>query len=76
MGLQNIGVFKKHSDKFTMSDKIYVLIPFNSLKEFERMEAMLAVDKTHLSAGAKYINASYNNPPYERINSVLFASFP
>ena len=59
-----------------MSNKIYILIPFKSLTEFERMEAMLAVDKTHLSAGSDYLTASYDNPPYERINSVLLRAFP
>lgn len=76
MGINNVGVFKLHEDKFKVSDKIYVLIPFNSLTEFERMEAMLAVDKTHLSAGSKYLTASYNDPPYERISSVLLRAFP
>ncbi|WP_281542588.1 NIPSNAP family protein [Maribacter aestuarii] len=76
MGLENIGVFKIRQDKFQMSNKIYVLIPFNSLAEFERMEAMLSVDKTHMTAGKDYLNASYDNPPYERINSVLLRAFP
>ncbi|MGB3152775.1 MAG: NIPSNAP family protein, partial [Maribacter sp.] len=76
MGIKNIGVFKVRPDKFKMSDKIYVLIPFTSLAEFERVEAMLAVDKTHLSEGAAYITAKYDDPPYERINSVLLRAFP
>ena len=76
MGIENIGVFKVRQDKFLTSNKIYVLIPLASLAEFERMEAMLAVDKTHLSAGDDYINAKFNNPPYERINSVLLRAFP
>lgn len=75
MGITNVGVFKVRPDKFKLSDKIYVLIPFSSLTQFERMEAMLAVDKTHLSAGTDYINASFDNPPYERINSVLMRAF-
>ncbi len=76
MGIRDIGVFKVRQDKFKMSDKIYVLIPFNSLAEFERMEALLAVDKTHWSAGSEYLTASYDDPPYERINSVLLRAFP
>ena len=76
MGIENIGVFKVRPGKFIISNKIYVLTPFASLDEFERMEAMLAVDKTHLSAGADYINSEFENPPYERINSVLLRAFP
>ncbi len=76
MGIENIGVFKVRPDKFKTSNKIYVLTPFATLDEFEQLEAMLAVDKTHLSAGADYINAKFENPPYERINSVLLRAFP
>ena len=47
MGIKNIGVFKVIPGKFTISNKIYVLIPFQSLAEFNKLEAMLAVDKTH-----------------------------
>lgn len=76
MGIENIGVFKVRPDNFKLSDKIYVLIPFNSLATFEQMESMLAVDKTHLKDGADYINASHTNPPYERISSTLMRAFP
>jgi hypothetical protein len=76
MGIQQIGVFKVRDTKFKKSDKIYVLIPYQSLAEFESTEKMLALDKTHLSDGADYINAKFENPPYERINSVLMRAFP
>ncbi|APQ18093.1 NIPSNAP family protein [Maribacter hydrothermalis] len=76
MGIENIGVFKVRPDKFKVSDKIYVLIPFQSLVEFDKLEAMLAVDKTHLSAGAEYIHATHDKKPFERISSVLLRAFP
>ncbi|UWX55691.1 NIPSNAP family protein [Maribacter litopenaei] len=75
MGINNIGVFKIQPGKFVMADKIFVLIPFSSLDKFEKMEASLAVDKSHLSAGEEYITAKHNNPPYERISSTLMRSF-
>ncbi|WP_423998234.1 NIPSNAP family protein [Maribacter sp. IgM3_T14_3] len=76
MGIENIGVFKGRPNKFKVSDKIYVLIPFQSLAEFDKLEAMLAVDKTHLSAGAAYIHATHDKKPYERISSILLRAFP
>tara|TARA_R110002051_G_scaffold255120_2_gene314220 strand:- start:56289 stop:57071 length:783 start_codon:yes stop_codon:yes gene_type:complete len=76
MGIENIGVFKVRPDKFKVSNKIYVLIPFQSLAEFDKLEAMLAVDKTHLSVGAEYILATHDKKPFERINSVLLRAFP
>jgi hypothetical protein len=75
-GISNIGVFKIRNDKFLVSNKIYVLIPYASLAQFESLEAALANDKSHLKAGNDYITAKYDNPPYERINSVLMRAFP
>ncbi len=76
MGIQQIGVFKVRNDKYKMSNKIYVLIPYKSLAQFESAEKMLALDKAHLIAGEDYINAKFEYPPYERINSVLLSAFP
>lgn len=75
MGIENIGVFKIRPGKFVKADKIFVLIPFSSMDDFLKMEASLAVDKTHLSAGEDYITAKHDNPPYERISSTLMRAF-
>lgn len=74
-GINTVGVFKVHSDKFIKSDKIHVLIPFTSLVEFEALEDYLAQDKAHLLAGEAYLLAPHNKAPYERINSVLMRTF-
>lgn len=76
MGIENIGVFKVRSDKYKMSDKIYVLIPYISLSQFQSVEKILTLDKVHVTDGADYINAKFENPPYERIKSVLLRAFP
>lgn len=75
IGIENIGVFKVRPDKFKISDKIYILIPFQSLAEFEKLEAMLAVDKAYLTTGADYINTTHDKKPFERISSVLLRAF-
>lgn len=75
MGIDNIGVFKIRPEKFVKADKIFVLIPFSSMDEFVKMEASLAVDKTHLDAGEDYITAKHDNPPYERISSTIMRAF-
>lgn len=75
MGIDHVGVFKIRPGKYVKANKIYVLIPFSSLDQFENMEATLAVDKSHLSAGDDYITAKFDNPPYERISSTLMRAF-
>ena len=74
-GIENIGVFKYRPDRFLTANKIFVLIPFASLEQFETLDAMLAQDKTYIATGAGYLNAAYDEPPYERISSTLMKAF-
>lgn len=74
-GIETVGVFKLRNEKFVKADKIHILIPYTSLLQFEALEDYLVLDKTHVYAGKAYLEAAYNNPPYERINSVLMRAF-
>lgn len=74
-GIHPVGVFKLHHSKFVKADKIHVLIPFNSLLQFEALEDFLLQDKAHLANGKPYLEAAHNKPPYENINSVLMHAF-
>jgi hypothetical protein len=73
--IENVGVFKLRPGNFLKADKIYVLIPFISLEQFETLDDMLAQDKSYVSAGMQYIKAEHDDPPYERINSTLMKAF-
>ena len=75
MGIQNVGVFKIHPHPYTLSDKIYVLIPFSSFDILQSVESRLADDKIYKQAGKDYIQASYDHPPYKRVNTVLMTAF-
>lgn len=70
--INNIGVFKPKADSIK---KIYVLIPFQSLSQFEALESQLAKDETYHKSGSAFINASYENPQYQRIESILIKAF-
>lgn len=74
-GIENVGVFKYRPDNFLTANKIFVLIPFESLEQFETLDNTLAQDKTYVSAGASYIDAKYDEPPYERITSTMMKAF-
>lgn len=74
-GINSVGVFKLHNSKYVKADKIYVLIPFNSLLQFEALEDFLLRDKAHLADGKTYLEATHDNAPYENINSVLMRAF-
>ncbi|MFV5684345.1 NIPSNAP family protein [Flavobacterium sp. GB2R13] len=75
LGIKNIGVFKPKPNATDTLKKIIVLIPFSSLSQFLGLEEKLAKDKTYLAAGADYLNATYKQAPYVRIESVLLKAF-
>ncbi len=70
--IESIGVFKPKADSIK---KIYVLIPFQSLAQFEALESQLAKDKAYLKNGNDFINTSHDNPQYQRIESILLKAF-
>jgi hypothetical protein len=74
-GIKNVGVFKPVEDAEMAGKKVYVLIPFESINQFEQLRALLNNDKKYLKEGADYSNAAFDNPPYVRIKSILLRAF-
>lgn len=74
-GITKVGVFKPVETDSTFGKKLIVLIPFRSLDEFEKLAEKLNKDKQYLADGDDYINASYDNPPYVRIETTVLKSF-
>jgi hypothetical protein len=73
--INNIGVFKPRQQETDTTKRILVLIPFESLEQFIGMDNALLKDSTYLNTGNDYINASHENPPYVRIQSILMRAF-
>ncbi len=74
--IETIGVFKNRKD--TEADSIaktYVIIPFISLFQFESLNGQLELDEAYLEAGKPYLEAPHDNPPYQRIESILLKAF-
>ncbi len=74
-GIKNVGVLKPIEEIEQDGKKIYVLIPFKSIDQFEKLDALLMKDKTYQAEGSDYIDAAHDNPPYSRIESILLRSF-
>lgn len=74
-GIKNIGVFKPIEGKNDSAHFIMVFIPFKSLQEFEQLEGKLNADKEYQKQGKAYIEAAHDDPPYQRIESMLLRSF-
>ncbi len=75
IGIEQVGVLKSRPSESDTSKSIFVIIPFSSLDQFQALESELAKDENYKSAGAEYLNASHDNPPYMRIESTLLKAF-
>jgi hypothetical protein len=73
MGIQPVGVFTELQDSPT--NKVYVLIPCDSLDAFAAIPARLAADATYQAAAASFMAQPKSNPAYERIDSSLNVAF-
>ncbi len=74
-GINAVGVFKPVEGEDDYGNKIYVLIPFQSLDQFAQLESLLDKDEQFNRAGKDYIEAPFDNPPYDRIESTLLRAF-
>jgi hypothetical protein len=73
MGIQPVGVFTELADSAT--NKIYVLIPCDSVEIFAAIPAKLAADAEYQKAAAEFLSAPKSNPAYERFESSLLVAF-
>jgi hypothetical protein len=75
-GIKKVGIFKPiETDTVNFGKKIFVFIPLKEIDQIEKIEASLAKDNDYQKAGAAYINAAYNNPPYVRMESIILKAF-
>jgi hypothetical protein len=73
MGIQPVGVFTEMQDSAT--NKIYVLIPCDSVEIFAAIPAKLAADAAYQQAATEFLAAPKSNPAYERFESSLLVAF-
>jgi hypothetical protein len=73
MGIQPIAVFTEMADSAT--NKIYVLIPCDSVETFAAIPAKLGVDAVYQKAAAEFLSAPKTNAAYERFESSLLVAF-
>lgn len=75
LGIKNVGVFKPLAND-TASDKlIYVLIPFASLDQWEKITDRLHSDAIFKKAGESFLHADAKMPAFQRMESILLNAF-
>ncbi|SMO80894.1 NIPSNAP family protein [Fodinibius sediminis] len=74
-GIEHVGVFKPHDESESTELKTYVLIPFDSIQAFASLPSKLSSDTRYQADGKDYLQASHEQPPYQRITSTLIRAF-
>ncbi|MEP6844537.1 MAG: NIPSNAP family protein [Panacibacter sp.] len=74
--VSDIGVFKALANDTTADKLLYVFMPFESLKDMMKAEDKLHNDNAYITAGGEYINAAFDKPPYDRIETIILYAFP
>lgn len=74
-GIEHVGVFKNRMSEKDSTLKTYLLIPYGSIEEMIHVEDALLIDSTYLVDGTDYINAAYDEAPYNRMSSTLLRAF-
>jgi hypothetical protein len=73
---KSIGVFKPIANDTAADKIIYMIVPYNSFEEMVNMPQELMKDAAYKTAGAAYLNANYETPPYSRMENIILQAFP
>jgi hypothetical protein len=73
-GIEQVGVFTPVTQLDT-DRRIYVFIPFPSLKKLVGIDRQLQADADYATAARDYTDAGYQDPPYSRIEIILLEAF-
>jgi hypothetical protein len=73
LGVRPIGVFTEIDDSPT--NKIYVLLPYDSFEAFSEIPGKLAADAVYQKTAADFLNAPKTNAAYEGFETSLLAAF-
>jgi len=72
---EHIGVFKPLANDTAKEKLLYLIIPGKSLKDVTTWSNDVMNDADYVQAAAAYINASYKNPPYVRMEKYFVVRF-
>ena len=75
-GITQVGVFKPiEKDTVFYGKLIYVFIPFRTVDQFIQLPIVLNNDKAFVEASKSFVDAPYNDPPFNRYENILLKAF-
>lgn len=75
LGMLQVGVFKALANDTATDKTLYMFTTLPSWDMVTKLPLKLKGDKTYLEAGADYLDAEYNAPPYKRMETILLQAF-
>jgi hypothetical protein len=75
-GISKVGVFKPvETDTAGYGKLVYLFIPFKTMAQYAELPGILEKDKVYTAAGKSFVDAPFDNPPYQRHQSILLKAF-
>lgn len=74
-GIRQAGVFKPVANDTSADKKIYVFIPSTSVNQFFGLSGIIEKDSVYAKAARNYLNATYDHPPFQRMETILLQAF-
>lgn len=74
-GVKKVGAFKPIEGDSLFGKRVFVLTTYQSAEQLFKTPEALEKDKKYLSAGKAYIEAPHDNPPYQRIETIVMKAF-
>lgn len=75
VGISKVGIFKPLNTDSLAGKRLIVLIAFPDATQITAFYRKLGKDAAYEAAGNDYLTASYENPPYTRIETIQLVAF-
>ncbi|MFD2146658.1 NIPSNAP family protein [Mucilaginibacter antarcticus] len=73
-GVKSVGVFKPIKQD-SLDKKLYLFVPYKTWDALETTDQKIQKDQTYTAAGKDYLDAQYNDPTYNRIETIVLRAF-
>jgi NIPSNAP len=73
--IKSIGVFTPIANDTATNKRLYLVIPLRSLQQVVELKMAMTKDNEYQANGKSYLDATYKNPPYNRMENILLQAF-
>lgn len=74
-GIEMVGAFKPIGNDTATDKRIYILLPISSPDQLIPLSEKLQLDPEYVRLSRSYREAPYDDPPYDRIESMVLRAF-